>query len=117
MRITRRHLLALAAGTTAAAADRRRGGGKLGDAPGRTVSVLTTEKPPSSARGQAPLSGHSDLALAGEEAGLDRFFDAPHSSRCRETRLLSTRSTERRWSVTARLHLTGASDQVTVFDD
>ena len=79
MRITRRHLLALAAGTTAAAA--LTGGAVVAswwDAPADApFSVLTTEEAAFlRAWSGVAFPATPTLPLAGEDAGLDRFFAA-----------------------------------------
>jgi len=78
MRVTRRHLLALAAGTTAAAAVT--GGAIVAswwDAPADApYSILTADEASFlRAWSGAAFPATDTLTLAGEDAGLDRFFD------------------------------------------
>lgn len=78
MRVTRRHLLALAAGTTAAAAVT--GGAVVAswwDAPADApFATLTTDEAAFlRAWSGAAFPATQALPLAGEAAGLDRFFD------------------------------------------
>ena len=79
MRITRRHLLALAAGTTAAATiTAGTVVSRWWDAPADAPYSILTEEEAAFLRAWAGAAfpATETLPLAGHEAGLDRFFDA-----------------------------------------